>query len=130
MFTNFTTTVFTSFIPTIFTNFSTTIFTSFRIETKYYQSFQVVKETIIKILNNANPGVQTDKDHQKWYRELFDPSVSAGILKASDLAGYRNNQVYIGGSKHVPLSVDAMRDAMPILFELLEMSQKLQLERY
>ncbi|NRF37404.1 Fic family protein [Pedobacter foliorum] len=86
----------------------------------YYQSFQVVKETIVKILNNANPGVQTDKDHQKWYRELFDPSVSAGILKASDLAGYRNNQVYIGGSKHVPLSVDAMRDAMPILFELLE----------
>ena len=47
-------------------------------------------------------------------------SVAAGILKASDLAGYRNHQVYIGNSQHVPLSVDAMRDAMPVLFELLE----------
>lgn len=86
----------------------------------YYQTFQVVKETIIAVLNNANPGRQSEKDHQKWYRELFDPSVTAGILKAADLAGYRSHQVYIGGSKHVPLSVDAMRDTMPVLFELLE----------
>lgn len=86
----------------------------------YYQAFQAVKDTIIKILGGANPGTQSDKDHQRWYLELFDPSVAAGILKTSDLAGYRNHQVYIGNSKHVPLSVDAMRDAMPVLFELLE----------
>lgn len=46
--------------------------------------------------------------------------MTAGLLKAADLAGYRNNQVYISNSKHVPLNVDAMRDAMPVLFELLE----------
>ncbi len=86
----------------------------------YYQSFQIVKETIVKILGGANPGAQVDKDHQRWYRELFDPSVATGILKAADLAGYRSHQVFISNSKHVPLSVDAMRDAMPILFELLE----------
>jgi hypothetical protein len=86
----------------------------------YYQAFQVVKETIFQVLNNANPGSQSEKDHQRWYRELFDPSVAAGILKAADLAGYRSHQVFIGGSKHVPLSVDSMRDAMPVLFELLE----------
>lgn len=86
----------------------------------YYQAFQVVKETIIQVLNKANPGSQSEKDHQKWYRELFDPSVAAGILKAADLAGYRSHQVYIGASKHVPLSVDSMRDTMPVLFELLE----------
>lgn len=51
---------------------------------------------------------------------MFSPSVTAGILKPSDLAGYRNHQVYIGNSKHMPLSVEAMRDTMPILFELLE----------
>ena len=28
--------------------------------------------------------------------------------------------MYIGNSKHVPLNVDATRDAMPVLFELLE----------
>ncbi|WP_375587367.1 Fic family protein [Flagellimonas aurea] len=86
----------------------------------YYQAFQSVKQSIKAILEGANSGTQVDKDHAAWYRQLFDPSVVAGLLKASDLSGYRNNQVYIGNSKHVPLNVDAMRDAMPILFELLE----------
>lgn len=86
----------------------------------YWQAFQKVKETISAILNGGQPGKLADQDHPKWYRDLFDPSVSAGILKASDLAGYRNSQVYIGGSKHTPLSVEAMRDTMPVLFELLE----------
>ncbi|MGJ1324715.1 Fic family protein [Sphingobacterium faecium] len=86
----------------------------------YYQAFLSVKESIRAVLQGKNAGIQADMDHSKWYRELFDPSVTAGILKASDLAGYRNHQVYIGNSKHVPVSVDAMRDAMPILFEMLE----------
>jgi Fic family protein len=86
----------------------------------YYQAFQSVKESIKAILEGANAGTQVDKDHAAWYRQLFDPSAVAGLLKASDLSGYRNNQVYIGNSKHVPLNVDAMRDAMHALFELLE----------
>ena len=85
----------------------------------YYQAFNQVKESIEKILLGANPGVQTERDHGRWFRELFDPSVAAGLLRPADLAGYRNHQVYIGNSKHVPVNVDAMRDAMPVLFELL-----------
>lgn len=90
----------------------------------YYQAFLKVKETIAAILEGANPGKQADKDHPKWYRELFDPSVVAGLLKATDLAGYRNSQVYISNSKHVPLNVEAMRDAMEVLFELLAEEQE------
>lgn len=86
----------------------------------YYQAFQAVKESINAILDGTNAGTQVDIDHSKWYRQLFDPSVAAGILKAADLAGYRSGQVYISNSKHLPLQVDAMRDAMPVLFELLE----------
>lgn len=86
----------------------------------YYQAFQSVKESITAILKGDNAGAQVDRDLQKWYRQLFDPSVAAGMINAADLAGYRNNQVYIGNSQHVPLRVDAMRDAMPVLFELLE----------
>ncbi|UUC46583.1 Fic family protein [Flavobacterium cerinum] len=86
----------------------------------YFQAFNEVKKTIESILQGANPGTQADLDHSKWYRQLFDPSVVAGLLQATDLAGYRNHQVYIGNSKHVPLNVDAMRDTMPVLFELLE----------
>ena len=86
----------------------------------YWQAFLKVKKSITRILEGANAGAVADKDHSDWYRELFAPSVAAGLLKPSDLAGYRNNQVFIGGSKHVPLSVEAMREVMPLLFELLE----------
>ncbi len=86
----------------------------------YFLAFQSVKDSIAAILEGANPGAQVDKDHSKWYRQLFDPSVAAGLLKAADLSGYRSHQVYISNSKHVPLNIDAMRDAMPVLFELLE----------
>jgi Fic family protein len=50
---------------------------------------------------------------------LFAASVTAGLLKPADLAGYRNSQVYIRKSMHVPLNSDAVRDAMPVFFELL-----------
>ncbi len=86
----------------------------------YYQAFQSVKETIKNIIEGKDASLEVNKGHTKWYRELFDPSVVAGILKPADLAGYRSHQVYISNSKHVPLNVDAMRDAMPVLFELLE----------
>lgn len=85
----------------------------------YYQAFQAVKESIKKILAGENAGEVTDTDHSDWYRELFAPSVVAGILKPSDLAGYRNSQVYIKGSMHTPLSAEAVREAIPALFELL-----------
>jgi hypothetical protein len=54
-----------------------------------------------------------------WYRALFSPSVAAGVLKASDLAGWRNDQVFIRGAIHVPLSKEAVRECMPVFFELL-----------
>ncbi len=86
----------------------------------YYQAFQAVKTSIETILGRTNAGEVADNDHRDWYRELFAPSVTVGILKASDLAGYRNGQVYIKGSKHTPLSPKAVHDAMPVLFDLLK----------
>lgn len=86
----------------------------------YWQAFQKVKESIREVLNGENPGAVADKDHGAWYRELSAPAVTAGIIKASDLAGYRNSQVYIKGANHVPPNAAAVRDAMPVLFELLQ----------
>jgi len=71
------------------------------------------------VLGGDNAGAVADDDHRAWYREMFAPSVTAGILKPSDLAGYRNGQVYIRQSMHVPLNREAVRDAMPALFDLL-----------
>jgi fido (protein-threonine AMPylation protein) len=86
----------------------------------YWQAFQSVKASVVKILEGTNAGKAVADDHRAWYRELFAPSVSVGLLKASDLAGYRIHQVYIKGSMHTPLNPDAVRDAIPVLFDLLE----------
>jgi hypothetical protein len=86
----------------------------------YYQAFEAVKRSVAAVLRNENPGTVADNDHGGWYRELFAPSVAAGIVKPSDLAGYRGDRVFIRNSMHVPLPPNAVRDAMPIFFEMLE----------
>lgn len=86
----------------------------------YWEAFNEVEKSIGKILAGKNAGSVADADHGNWYRALFAPSVATGILKPADLAGYRTNQIYIGNSQHVPLNKDGVRDAMPLLFELLE----------
>jgi hypothetical protein len=85
----------------------------------YYEAFQVVKGSLRQVLNGANAGHVFEREHGVWYRALFAPSVSAGILSAADLAGYRSGQVYIRRSKHVPPKPEAVRDTMPELVELL-----------
>lgn len=85
----------------------------------YWQAYQVVQESLEKILGGENPGTVVDEDHSKWYGELFGPSVTAGIIGAVDLAGYRNGPVYIRRSMHVPPPREAVRDCMPALFDLL-----------
>lgn len=85
----------------------------------YWQAYQAVQASLSDILKGENSGAIVDRDHSTWYRELFAPSVTAGILKAPDLAGYRNIPIYIRRSMHVPPNVDAVRDIMPVLFELL-----------
>ena len=86
----------------------------------YWQAFNSVKESIIKILDGSHPGEIVDGEHGDWYRELFAPSVAIGLLKPSDLAGYRNRPVFIRQSRHTPMGHEAVRDAMPALFELLK----------
>ena len=94
----------------------------------YWQAFNAVKHSVSRIIDGENAGKVADEMHGDWYRELFAPSVTVGILKPSDLAGYRNNQVYIGQSKHVPVNKDAIRDVMPILFELLEEEEEVSVK--
>ena len=86
----------------------------------YWLAFQAVKESIEKVLDKSPSGITAEKDHSGWYRELFAPSVTAGILKATDLAGYRNHPVYIRRSKHVPPNYEAVRELIPAFFELLQ----------
>jgi len=86
----------------------------------YWQAYQVVQESLGKILRGGNPGTVSDDDHSIWYGELFGPGVTAGIISAIDLAGYRTGPVYIRRSMHVPPPRAAVRDCMPALFDLLK----------
>ena len=92
----------------------------------YWQAFQAVKDSIEKVLKGQNAGQTAEEDHSAWYRELFGPSVTTGILKPSDLAGYRNGPVYIRKSMHVPPNREAVRDLMPAFFDLLAEEQAAQ----
>ena len=85
----------------------------------YWLAYQAVLDSVRDVLGGANPGEVADADHGDWYRAMFSPNVQAGLVEAKDLAGYRSGQVYLSGALHVPLSPDAMRDAMPVFFELL-----------
>ena len=85
----------------------------------YWQAHQAVRESVRRVLSNENPGTVADGDHGIWYREMFAPGVSAGLLRPAELAGYRSGQVYIRRSMHVPPEWNAVRELMPAFFELL-----------
>lgn len=85
----------------------------------YWQAFRVVEGSLERILRGDNAGAVAEADHREWFRQMFAPGVAAGLVQASDLAGYRSDQVYIRGSMHVPPRCEAVRDLMPALFELL-----------
>ena len=86
----------------------------------YWEAFQNVRESVRAVLGGEDVAEVADRDLTAWYRALFTPSVGVGILKAAQLAGYRNAPVYVRGSQHVPMSVEAVRECMPVFFELLQ----------
>lgn len=85
----------------------------------YHDAFQAVRQSVEKVLGGENAGSVADDTHAEWYRALWGPRVQAGIMTAADLAGYRNGPVFIRRSLHTPPSHEAVRDLMPLLFELL-----------
>lgn len=90
----------------------------------YWQAFQRVKISVSKALAGENVGAVVRTDHREWYRELFEPCVASGLIPASALAGYRNDAVYLRSSRYVPPRWEAVRDAMPALFDLIESEQE------
>lgn len=86
----------------------------------YYDAFTSVGSSVEKVLGGRNAGSVGRDDHAEWYRRLFGPSVTAGVIRAVDLAGYRSGPVHIRRSMHAPPPREAVRDCMPALFDLLE----------
>jgi hypothetical protein len=86
----------------------------------YWQAFQQVKKEVEKVISGENPAAVARAAHNDWYRELFQPCVTAGLIEPGVLAGYRNIPVFLRGSRYVPPRWEAVREAMPAFFDLLE----------
>ena len=86
----------------------------------YVDAFNEIKNDLKEEVASQNYGNKfVEKLHSKWFVKLFGTSVQSGLLKASDLVGYRRHQVFIRNSQHVPLEVCEILDAMETYFELL-----------
>jgi hypothetical protein len=90
----------------------------------YWQAFLAVKNIVGKIITGGDAANLVRDAHKEWYRELFQPNVRAGLIERGALAGYRNMPVYLRTSRYVPPRWEAVRDAMPALFDLLETEQE------
>jgi len=85
----------------------------------YYEAFKAVKSTINKMVKSNSPIKILHDDFSGWYLALFSPVVTAGIIPAEHLAGFRNQAVYIRNAMHIPPPFNAVRDCMETLFECL-----------
>ena len=53
----------------------------------YWQAFQLVRNTVSEVMAGGSPAALIRAAHGDWYRELFQPSVEAGLIGASTLGG-------------------------------------------
>ncbi|MDE0055402.1 MAG: Fic family protein [Gammaproteobacteria bacterium] len=90
----------------------------------YWQAFQAVRASIDEILGGADASAAFRLVHGRWYFEMFQPFVAAGLYGAGELAGYRNRPVFLRGSRHVPPRVEVVAESMETLFELLEQERE------
>ena len=86
----------------------------------YWRAFRRVREAVARVLAGHMASNLARAEHHEWYRELFAPSFTTGIVPVHALAGYRSQPVYIRSSRHVPPRPDAVVDAMGALFDLLD----------
>lgn len=86
----------------------------------YSLAHNAVLKSVEATITGGNPGIIFKESLSEWYRELLYPLVQAGILKASDLAGYRRSPVYIKDAIHIPPPYESVVDAMETLFDLLQ----------
>ncbi len=85
----------------------------------YNAAFELVRESVARVVQSSDPGKVAANDHADWYRELVGPSVSAGFLNAADVSGYRDGPIVIRHSRRMPPAGEAMQYLMPALFDLL-----------
>lgn len=90
----------------------------------YYLTFKEVEKLIGIAVDSDDPIKLLKKNFQTWYMKLFEPCANAGIIKNSDLVGYRRHQVYIRNSLHIPFDASHLSDAMDEFFKILQQEKE------
>ena len=85
----------------------------------YWLAFKQVRAVVQAVLSGADAAALVRAQHRDWYRQLFTPHVAAGLFNQGALAGYRNQPIYLRGSRHVPPRWELMGTAMNVLFDLV-----------
>ena len=85
----------------------------------YWLAAQAVRASIEQILMGKPAGAVLKDDMPTWFESLFEPFVEVGHLEPTALVGYRQQAVFLRGSRHVPPRVELIQDAMQTLHELL-----------
>jgi len=85
----------------------------------YWLAFLKVREAVSQIIAGGNAAEIVEANIQTWYRELFAPSASAGLIPSERLAGWRQHAVFLNDSSHVPVSWEVLPDAMEAYFECM-----------
>jgi len=85
----------------------------------YYEAFKVVKKTIGNMVKSDTPIKILRDQFTNWYIALFSPAITAGIIPVEQLAGFRNQPVYIRNAMHVPPPHSAVYDCMETLFQCI-----------
>lgn len=86
----------------------------------YLEAFKLVKEDVSSVIKHGPPDEIFEEHLHDWHRALFSAQVQANLIEPEQLAGYRNNQVYIAGSRHIPPHWHKVTDCMEVLFNLLK----------
>jgi hypothetical protein len=73
--------------------------------------------TAVFMREPCSPGVATDEGIRPGTISS-GPSVTAGLLWPADFTGYRAEPVYIRRSMHMPPRYEAVRDLLPVFFDL------------
>ena len=85
----------------------------------YFDAFRSVKSSIKRCFEGEKVADVVNSDVPIWRTLLFSQSITAGILSASDLIGYRQHPVYIKNSQHCPPHKDAIMDCMDAFSDCL-----------
>ena len=85
----------------------------------YFLAFNKVKTSVEQVLDQKPAGEVAKQHHERWQQALMKPYVNDGQVLAQNAVKYRRRRSLSCIPQHRPPKLEAVRDYMPALFDLL-----------